>query len=188
MKKTDLIRLSWCFILILYTHISYISIYLDLICTVFFLPFSTIPSRQISSSPGHCSFTVPSGKLPKASAFSSPPERIGTRIFEYVFLEKQSGQKIDGFLFGMDFLTSSSHCLSLQDWSLFLYKLGWVFTQAQVWRVFACRKLLWYFKLEVFRSYSCSFQLPVASRYRKSSTNVQYSKYNHVKPCILCAR
>ena len=128
MKKTDLIRLSWCFILILYTHISYISIYLDLICTVFFLPFSTIPTgRQISSSPGHCSFTVPSGKLPKASAFSSPPERIGTRIFEYVFLEKQSGQKIDGFfvwdgffdLFLQLFVSARLITFPLQAWVIF---------------------------------------------------------------------
>lgn len=143
-KKTDLIRLSMMFSYLSYIHtyIIYIFIYIHTgrrhLSTLFsghFYHFSYHP--HIVRSPGHCSFTVPEGKLPKASALSlgfptglspSPPpwflwlktpkKRIwkqknlwNTCVF---FCKKKSClEKNDGFfcLRGWIFWTSESKCL-----------------------------------------------------------------------------
>ena len=83
-KKTDLIRLSMMFSYLSYLHRYIIYIYMHIlyiyICRRhffarffsghFFLPFfRPIPTGRSRSPPGHCSFTVPEGKVPKASAF-----------------------------------------------------------------------------------------------------------------------
>ena len=89
-KKTDLIRLSMMFSYLSYLHtyiiyIIYIFIYVDGIFShVFFR--SLVPT--IFSDPSdpiglglprsHCSFTVPEGKVPKASAFRfGGPQLVG---------------------------------------------------------------------------------------------------------------